>query len=442
MTAVVTAPTPQPAGWQARLPFFYGWVIVAIGFMTAFMNVALVWAVGVFAVPMIDELGWSRSAIFGAINVRSYMAIFMSPLLGRFFDTEHGGRVLTLIAGAGICASVLPIAWVKQEWQFFLLFGVLGGLSSAAQGGQIVGAIVPKWFIRKRGSAMAWATMGSAASAFVVPPLVAVLIDWLTWRPTWAVLAVMAFIVACVPAVLLRRQPEDVGLLPDGDRTPRPGDAPRPQPAPEVSFSLRQAARTPVFYLLAIAVAVGSLSNTGLPVSLVTIYADKGLSRELAVAGFSIYGLFSVIGRFFWGYLVNRYHIRWVLLGVAVMGALTTPLFLVLNGPVALVCAACAGLTIGGQIGFAQMVWPVYFGRSHLGSITGVTRPATSLVMGSGSGMMAASSDITGSYAGGLWAITASWVLAGVGMLLCRPPRGPALARPAGERAAGAATEG
>lgn len=424
MTAgsVPSPAAPPAAHWQARLPIFYGWVIVAIGFLTAFMNVALVWAVGVFATPMVDELGWSRSAIFGAINVRTYMAVFLSPVLGRYFDTRQGGRILTLVAGAGLCASILPIAWVREEWQFFLLFGVLGGAASAAQGGQIVSAIVPKWFIRKRGSAMAWATMGSAASAFAVPPLVALLIAGLTWRPTWAVLAVLTFVTACIPAFLLRRQPEDVGLRPDGDAAPRTdGAGPRLPQVEEVSYTLGEAARTPVFYLLAIAVAIGSLSNTGLPVSLVSIYGDKGLPREMAVAGFSIYGLFSIIGRFFWGYLLNRFHIRWVLLAVAMEGVLATPLFLVLDGPPSLVCAALVGLGIGGQIGFAQMVWPVYFGRSHLGSITGITRPATSLIMGTGSGMMAFSADSTGSYALGLWAITASWFLAGIGLLLCKP---------------------
>ena len=411
--------------WQARLPFFYGWVIVAIGFLTGFMNVALVWAVGVFAVPMIDDLGWSRSAVFGAINIRSYMAIFMSPLLGRFFDTERGPRILTLVAGVGICASVLPISFVREEWQFLLLFGVFGGIASAAQGGQIIGAIVPKWFIRKRGTAMAWATMGSAASAFAIPPIVAILIDWLTWRPTWAVLAIITFLVAAVPAILVRRQPEDIGLLPDGDTAPPPraDGVAAPTRVADVSYTLAQASKMPVLYMLAAAVAVGGLSNTGLPVSLVAIYTDKGLPPEMAVAGFSIYGLFSVIGRFFWGYFVNRFHIRPVLMGVAALGVVTTPLFLVVEGPLSLVCSAAVGLGIGGQIGFAQMVWPAYFGRQHLGSITGMTRPATALIAGSGAGMMAMSADLTGNYGVGLWLITASWALAMVGLYLAKPIR-------------------
>jgi len=422
----VTVPPARGAAagsWFTRLPFFYGWIIVAVGFLTAFMNVALVWAVGVFAVPMVDDLGWSRSAIFGAINVRSYMSIAAAPLLGRYFDTRRGPQILTLVAGIGICASVLPIAWVREEWQFFLLFGVFGGIASAAQGGQIVGAIVPKWFVRGRGSAMAWATMGSAVSAFITPPAVALLIGWVGWRPTWAVLAVVTLLVAVIPAILVRRQPEDVGLLPDGDRERRTGDGRATAIAPEVSYALSEAMRMPAFSILAFAAAAASLSNTGLPVSLVSIYSDRGLSRDLAVLGFSIYGLFSVVGRFFWGYFVNRYHIRWVLMAVALEGLVTTPLFFVLSGPAALVCAAFAGLGIGGQIGFAQMVWPAYFGRQHLGAITGVTRPAIALVMGSGSGMMAMSSDLTGSYGAGLWAITASWALALAGLAFAHPHR-------------------
>jgi predicted MFS family arabinose efflux permease len=301
-----------------------------------------------------------------------------------------------------------------------LLYGVFGGLAGAAQGGQIVGAIVPKWFIRRRGSAMAWATMGTALSVMTVPPAVAVLLATVDWRPTWGIVAAVSFLFAAVPAVLLRRQPEDLGLLPDGDATPRTG-RPAPPPTQEASWTLSEAARTPQFYLLAVAVAIGSLSIVGVPVSLVALYTGKGLSTELAVAGYSLYGLFSVIGRFFWGYFINRYHVRWVLTAVAAVGAVAMPLLLVVDGPAALLCAALVGLANGGQFGFGPMVWPVYFGRLHLGSITGVTRPLTTLVIGSGSGMMALTYDWTGSYSMRLLLITAAWVLSGVGMLLARP---------------------
>jgi MFS family permease len=417
----VTAHLPA-LRWEARLPFFYGWVIVAVGFLNSFMTVAVGWAVGVLALPMVDDLGWSRSAIFGAVTLRAYVGIAVAPFLGRFFDTRRGPRVLTLVAGLAMCASLLPVAYVRQEWQFFVLFGLGGGIASAAQGGQIIGAIVPKWFVRRRGSAMAWASLGSAVSAFVVPPLVQVFIVGFGWRPSWALLASLALLTAAVPAVLLRRQPEDVGLHPDGDASAAvAGERRSGAPQPEVSASLSQAVRTPVFYVLAAALAAGSLSNNGLPISLVALYRDKGLSPEMAVAGFSTYGLFSIIGRFFWGYFVGRFHIRWVLIAVALEGLVTTPLFFVLDGPASLVCAALAGLGIGGQIGFAQLVWPVYFGRLHLGAITGVARPATFLVMGSGAGMMALSADLTGSYNAGLWAIIVSWALAAGGLLLARP---------------------
>jgi hypothetical protein len=72
------------------------------------------------------------------------------------------------------------------------------------------------------------------------------------------------------------------------------------------------------------------------------------------------------------------------------------------------------------------MVWPAYFGRQHLGAITGMTRPATALVMGSGSGMMAMSADLTGNYGIGLWLITASWALAMAGLYLAKLVQHPA----------------
>jgi hypothetical protein len=98
--------------WQARLPFFYGWVIVAIALLTAYIGSALTWAVGVLALPMSEELGWSRTSLYGAITVRTYVGVVVSPLVGRLFDTPNGARIMTLVAGTGLAASAAPISWV------------------------------------------------------------------------------------------------------------------------------------------------------------------------------------------------------------------------------------------------------------------------------------------------------------------------------------------
>src|SRR5215213_4036600 len=124
-TASQTAPATVP--WQGRLPFFYGWVIVALGFFTSFFGIGLTWAASIFSVPMRDELGWSRSEIFFAVSMRGWIGIVASPIVGRYLDQRNGVRIMTLIGGVMNATSLLLISQVNSQWQFLLLFGVMGG---------------------------------------------------------------------------------------------------------------------------------------------------------------------------------------------------------------------------------------------------------------------------------------------------------------------------
>ena len=110
------------------------------------------------------------------------------------------------------------------------------------------------------------------------------------------------------------------------------------------------------------------------------------------------------------------------------------PMLIFMEGNVALLYAAFAGFGIGGLIGTNSLVWPAYFGRSHLGAIVGVSRPFETAVMASGPLLMAQSFDRTGGYTFGLWCMGLSWLLSAGALLLARPPRqeepSPGAARP------------
>ena len=109
--------TPAKSGpWQGRLPFFYGWVIVALGFFTSFFGIGLTWAASIFAVPMRDELGWSRSEIFFAVSMRGWIGVVASPVVGRYLDQRNGVRVMTLIGGLLNASSLLLISQVNAQW--------------------------------------------------------------------------------------------------------------------------------------------------------------------------------------------------------------------------------------------------------------------------------------------------------------------------------------
>ena len=363
--------TGEPAlaaeSWQGRIPFFYGWVIVAVAFLMSFMTAGVFWATSVIAIPMREDLGWSLSDIYIGLTIRGLMGAAGAFLLGRFADLKHGARTLALISGSVSAASLMAVSQVESHWQYLLLYGVVGGMTTAGTGFLVMSAVVPRWFLRRRGRAMAFATMGSAAAAFILPPVMAFLLDTIGWRGTWVTLGFLTLSFATLPALLVWRQPEDVGLVPDG-RIIEPSHQ-NAVTQPVRNFTLSEALHTKVMWILIIGVAAASLSPNGVPSSLVPMYVEKGFSTQTAALGFSIYGLFSMLARFFWGFLAERYHIRTVLIAIGIFTSTTMPLLLILDGNASLVYSAFVGFGIGGFIGTQQLVWPAYFGRSHLGAI-------------------------------------------------------------------------
>ena len=412
----------QRTPWQGRLPFFYGWVIVVIAFLMSFITAGVFWATSVIAVPMREDLGWSLSAIYVGITTRGLVGAAGMFILGRFADLRNGARTLAVVSGGLSAVTLLAVSQVESHWQFLLLYGVLGGMTTAGTGFLIMSAVVPRWFFRKRGRAVAFATMGSAAAAFILPPFMALIFEGVGWRGTWVVLAALTAIFTVLPALLVWRQPEDIGLHQDGEATPVQA---RSTAAAQVvrNYTLSEAVRTPVLWILVAAVAAASLSPNGLPVSLVPMYIEKGHSTQVAALGFSIYGLFSMLARFFWGFLAERYHIRVVIIGIGLFTGLALPLLIFMDGDFALLYSALAGFGIGGFIGTQQLVWPAYFGRSHLGAIVGVGRPFATVVNAAGPLLMAQSFDRTSSYSFGLWCMGLSWILCAAFISLARPMR-------------------
>lgn len=424
----MTAPpaTPDARPWPARFPVYYGWVIVAIAFTVGFFNSGQSWVTSVFVSPMQDELGWSRSAIYGATAVRGVTAMLSAPFVGGLADRRYGARGLLVFSGVVGCISVVAASFVHQEWEFLFWFGLVGGLSSVGQGFLLVGATVPKWFVRKRGSALAWASLAGGASAFVMPPVMTWLIDGVGWRSSWLVLGVVVFLCTVLPAFIIYRQPEDVGLLPDGEPHPTPGAPRRPSAAAaEVHFTLGEAVRTRSFWVLAVGLAAGSFCLNGLPASIIPIYTDRGFSRETAAWAFTLYGSMSTAARFFWGYLADKMHIRRLLLLLAGYGVAFSWTILVLPGVAALLYAPLAGFCIGGYVSFNQAAWPAYYGRTYLGAITGVARPLAIISSSAGPIALAAVYDGTGSYDGGFLLVTLSWAVCFAALWFVRPVRKP-----------------
>jgi MFS family permease len=409
--------------WQARLPFFYGWVIVGASMVFSFMGAGLFWGASVFVTPMQDDLGWSRTAIYLAFSVRGLTGIVLSPLIGPAADRQGGARTMAIVSGLLASMALIFLTGVTEEWQFILLFGVIGGIGNWGQAFPTNNALVPKWFVRKRGIVIGWASMGSPIAAMGLAPLMALVIDAHGWRAAWTILGVASLLLTVLPALLLVRQPEDVGLLPDGEQPGGHASSGRMAPIEEPSATPGEALKDRLFWILVFGISIGGLSYNGLPASLVPMATDRGYSRDLAVLSFSIYGLFSMLGRFFWGYLANRYHIRNVIIAMCVYGIVVTPLFSFLPGALALTYGGLVGFVIGGSVALTPLVWPAYYGRAHIGAISGYSRPLSIVVQSIGPLLMAWSFDKTSSYDIALWLTTISWAVCAVTMWAIRPRR-------------------
>lgn len=430
-----TAPSSAVA---RRLPFYYGWLMVASAFMAGMASSGpTLWSFSVFAVPMTDDLGWSRATFFGALTARQLLMGALAPLFGRLADKERWPKPLMVFGGAVFALSLALISTVDSKLEYFLVFAVLGGLGMSAGGGILRQAVVAKWFVRRRGRAMAMSSMGTGMGAFVYPLFAFLLISSFGWRTAWLWMGASSFLLLVPMAFLIRRQPEDIGLLPDGD-TPEQAAEWRARAAAgdrraavvnEYSYSLKQVARTRTLWFIVIATMLTAPSLQGMTSSWVPYFQDKGLALGTATAALTIYGLFSILSRFVWGYVVERYHVRSVIMVNGLLVAGTILFLLSVTSPsVIMVYAAFQGIILGGFIGLNPLLWPNYFGRGNVGAIRGTFMPFVTLSSAFGPLWVNMIFDSGGSYRPAYWILLTGWLLFVGLMYFARPLKRPGAA--------------
>jgi MFS family permease len=411
--------------------FFYGWVIVAVTFMTSMLTAGITgYGLAFFIVPMSAALGVSRGA-FSSITLFRLIVFPVVPFIGRLVDRRQGPRVLIALGGALGGVTLMGTAGVQSLWHFLVLFGVVYGLANTVMGGMVVEpALITKWFVRKRGRAMAIGTMGISTGGFVIAPLVGWLIGAFGWQTAWLVLgAGLGVIIVPLAAFFVVRSPEDMGLLPDGDAPMAEGaSGSQPLATMERSWTLGEAMRTRAFWVLLSVQALGFGGLMPIIIHQVAYLQDKGLDTSMAAWIATLVAFFAMAGKLPWGYLAERVHVRWVSAVCAVSAGLFV--FLLVGGrdlPAFYAYAVLLGVTMGGFPTLMNLATAVYFGRQHMGAIRGFVTPATQVV-GAASPVFAGWMwDRVGSYDLPFTVFAFAWIAAGLLMLLAHPPRPPAL---------------
>ena len=411
---------------------FYGYWIVAAAFVSQFVAMGIFsYVLGPFMLPMIEELGWSRAEFTLSRSLAQFVMGLTGFLIGAWVD-RVGPRPL-MLAGATLMAAALALhAQVQTIWQWLLLNGVLATAGGALLGNLVVNVTLAKWFVEKRGQAVAWAAMGVSAAGIVMTPAVTVGIDLLGWRQTWVLLAAATLLLVYPIAFVMRRTPEDHGRHPDGktDQQVAGGEALKAQADFDRSMTRREALRTWIFYFLVFAFGLFSINIVVMLLQTVPYLTDHGFSRAQAAAAITVASVPAMLSKPVWGYFIDRLPAK----PLAALGASGTGLALfaivwsVDVGSLAWIYAAflLLGLGWGGMIPLQEVIWGSYFGRRYLGEVRSAALPFA-LLLGAGAPLAVSwYHDLTGSYQGALLVVAALNVLSGVFVQLIPPPRDPA----------------
>ncbi len=246
-----------------RLPIYYGWVIVAVVFVSMGVGVNARTAFSLLFPPILAEFGWDRGVTAGAFSFGFLVSAALSPSLGRLMD-RRGPRVVIELGVLLIGAGLLLATVVTRPWHLYATLGVMVGGGSVCLGYTGQSLFLPDWFVRRRGLAMSLAFSGVGVGSMILLPWMQTLIGRSGWRAACWAMGLLVLLLLVPLNLLLRRRPQDMGLEPDGDRAAAPGAAARPSNVVDaawaaVDWTLARATRTARFWWIAIGYFSGPL---------------------------------------------------------------------------------------------------------------------------------------------------------------------------------------
>lgn len=416
------------SGEQPRV--FYGWWIVAGAVVGYFVSVAAgAGSAGVFLRPIVDDLGWSVGAFTLAItgtNVVSGLAgVFIGPLVDR-----HGARPLMLAGTAVLSGSLLLISRVHAPWQFFILQSGGVGLGVALVGPLVLNITMSKWFVLRRGWAIALGSTGISFASILVPLVLTRFVDNFGWRDGYVVLAVGALALSIPVALIMRRQPEDYGLLPDGRRSDGVGTSQRDHDAINLdrlnSYTRQEAVHTRALWLLTLSFGCFGGGAFGVLIHGIPFVTQAGFTRSEAAFAASVAGMANLIAKFMWGYTLARFQVR-TLWGASFSGMVVGVGLMLLAGeldqlPLMLAGFFVWGLGFGGGVPLGEFIWAKYFGRVHIGAVRSIGMPLGIAFGAAGPLAVSLLFDATGTYTWAWLMLATVYVAGAVAVLVSREP--------------------
>jgi MFS family permease len=371
-----------------RLPFFYGWVIIAVAFVTAALGITARTAFSLLFPPIVEEFGWDRALAAGAFSFGFGISAFVATLIGRVMDVR-GPRFVIQTGVLLTVAGLLGATWISTSWHLYLTLGLLVGLGANCLGYSVHSQFLPNWFVRRRALAIGIAFAGVGVGSILVLPWMQALILSEGWRSASWKLGILIAVVLLPINFLVRKRPEDLGLLPDGEKPAAGGGAARKSNIVDAEWvatdwTLKRAVRTARFWWLAVGFFSGGYTWYAVQVHQTKYLIEIGFSPMLAAWSLGLVALVSIPGQIVIGGLSDRYgrELLWVVAcsGFAICYAALLVLRVMPSEPMLWLMVLSQG---GLGYAFTSMMGPIVaeiFEGKSFGTIFGMLM--TSLIIG------------------------------------------------------------
>jgi MFS family permease len=388
-----TAPRPP-----IRTPFFYGWVVLGIAFLTILTGVGVRSSPSVLINPFEAEFGWSRASISLVLSVNLLLFGIASPVSGWLID-RYGPRRVMLGSLVAVAAGVAGTMAMSRYYQFFLVWGIGVGVGAGGVGTVLTAAVANRWFVERRGLALGVLGSASSTGQLIFIPLFMAVIASAGWRTASLVQVVLT--ASLVPIVLLwmRDDPADVGLAPFGMRpAPQAAGGAAPRSDLHLPLATRDMFATSTFWLLATSFFVCGGTSAGLiGTHMIPHELDHGISQVAAASVMGVMGGLNFVGTIFSGWMTDRVSPRkWLALMYVLRGVslLLLPFAHDLTG--LLVFAVVYGLDWFATVPTTMAIAADTFGRRDIGRVYGWIFLAHQI----GAALMASAAGVARTYMG------------------------------------------
>lgn len=404
--------------------FFYGWYLVAVGvFLLSISSLGVFRGMSPLMPVLQKNFGWTRTQISLSSLLTRVEGAALGPIEGFLID-RIGARKMVLIGFSIMAVGFVLFSFIQNLWQFYAVF-ILINLGNGIGGWLAVVTILNSWFRRKRTIAMAGAMSGILIAGIFVPPYTIALNHG--FRVTVFVFGLIILAVALPCVKIIKNNPEELGLLPDGAETESDLDKSTPSKISqdqEVEFTVGQALKTRVFWILTVAHVSSTISLATLSIHLMARLQDIGLSSTTASYIELVSSVVALPSLFVAGWLGDKVSKKYLVALFLFLQGISTIVLTVANGlPLALLFAVFYGIAFGGRIPLMTAIRGDYFGRKAFASIMGWSMLPNGILMAIAPVWAAWMFDTYGSYTVPFLSYAVINIAGALVMLLVKKPK-------------------